>query len=84
LRAGFLPGWTFGGKLRYAHVSEVCSDGEVIPSPIDAIAEETGRVLLPGEVVIVDISVEPPQVIKVVGKFVASGDEISYQPKPVL
>ena len=84
LRAGYLPGWTFGGSLRYAHVSEICDDGEVIPSPVDAIAEETGRVLLPGTVVIVDISVTPPVVIKAVGKFVANGNEISYVAKPVL
>ena len=84
LREGYLPGWTFGGSLLYAHVSEITSDGEVVPSPVEAIEEATGRVLCSGTVVIVDISIEPPQVIKVVGKFIGNGDTISYQPKPVL
>ena len=79
LRAGYLPGWTFAGSLKYVHVAEVTKDGEVVPSPVDAVAEETGRVLLPGAVVIVDISVEPPQVVKHVGIFVSNDDDISYQ-----
>jgi hypothetical protein len=80
LREGYLPGWTFAGSLKYVHVAEVTKDGKVIPSPVDAVAEETGRVLLPGAVVIVDISVEPPQVVKHVGVFVSNDDDISYQP----
>lgn len=84
LRSGYLPGWTFGRSLRYAHVSEVTPDRHVVPSPIEAIEEETGRVLCAGTVVIVDISVKPPQVVKVIGTFTESGDAIHYQPKPVL
>ena len=79
LREGYLPGWTFAGRFKYLHVSEVTKDRKIIPSPVDAVAKETGRVLLPGAVVIVDISVEPPQLVKYIGEFISNDDDISYQ-----
>ena len=80
LQRGYLPGWTFGSLL-YAHVSEITDAGEVIPSPVEAVDKETGRVLCAGTIVVVDISVEPPRVVKEVGQFVANGDSVSYVPK---
>ena len=80
LSAGYLPGWTFAGSLKYVHVAEVTKDGEVVLGSVDAVAKETGRVLLPGAVVIVDTSVEPPQVIKCVGEYVLNDNILSYQP----
>jgi len=84
LLEGYLPGWTFGGSLMYAHVSEITPEGDVIPSPVDAVEETTGKVLCAGTIVIVDVAVKPPQVMKVVGRFLESGSLISYDPKPVL
>jgi len=68
----------------YAHVSEITPEGDVIPSPVDAVDETTGKVLCAGTIVIVDVAVKPPQVMKVVGSFLESGSSISYDPKPVL
>jgi hypothetical protein len=75
-----LPGLRFGSLL-YAHVSEITDTGEVIPSPVEAVDKETGRVLCAGTIIVVDISVEPPLVVKVVGQFVENGDSVSYVPK---
>ena len=80
LSAGYLPGWTFAGSLKYVHVAEVMKDRKVIPSSVDAVAEETGRVLLPGKVVVVNIAVKPPQVVKYVGEYVLNDNVLSYQP----
>jgi hypothetical protein len=80
LREGYLPGWTFAGSLKYVLVDKVTEEGEVVPNSVDAVAKETGQVLLPGSVVIVDTSVEPPQVLKCVGEYVLNDNVLSYQP----
>ena len=77
---GYLPGWTFAGSLKYAHVDKVTEEREMFPSPVDAVAKDTGRVLLPGVVVVVDISVVPPRFHKCVGEFVLNDNILSYQP----
>ena len=47
---------------------------------VDAIAKETGQVLLPGIVIIMDTSVEPPQFRKCVGEYVLKNNILSYKP----
>lgn len=82
LAAGYLPGKTFAGGLEYLHIQEITPDGQLVPSPLDAVDPQTGRVIQPGEIVIVDTCTEPPKVVKHAGSYaLQDGVGIAYIPK---
>lgn len=78
LHRGYLPGKKFAGGLQYVHAEGIEED-QIIPSSIDAVDSSTGRVLHPGEIVIVDTACEPPRVVKSVGRFALEGGDLRYQ-----
>lgn len=81
LREGYLPGFSFGGgMLEYLHADGIDEDGQIVPSDVDAVGALTGKVMAPGDIFIVDTSVEPPLVIKKVGSFVMQEEVIVYEP----
>ncbi|MDQ5886381.1 MAG: hypothetical protein QG628_778 [Patescibacteria group bacterium] len=83
LQQGYLPGKDFAGSLRYVHVDRI-DGGQAVPSVVDAIDPTTGRVNLPGEIVIVDTAAQPPKIVKCVGSYAMNDGFLAYQPGKML
>ena len=78
---GILPRMPRAG-LALVHVGKAEADGTIVPSFEEDIDPVTGRVKAPGDVVVVDINVDPPEVLRTVGHFVVqdTGD-VAYVPE---
>jgi hypothetical protein len=80
LSQGYLPGKEFAGGLEYMHARGL-DNGQIIPSETEAVDSQTGEILQPGEIFIIDTSVQPPKVVKKVGSYILKQQSVVYKPE---
>lgn len=82
LSEGFLPVDEYAG-FKYAHVDRIEEDGSIVPSPETAIDSRDARMLLPGEVVTVEVT-NPTEMVKHIGSAILGDAGICFDQKPTL